>query len=94
MGTAAKRKHRATYARDKKKGGYLIRVVGPNATEFAGREVPVETMNGEEHPEKLLRLITSGTDAGNEELGIKGTGLPYALYSFENKPKQAKEVEF
>ena len=41
MAEAPKRSHKATYARDKRKGGYLIRVIGPNAAAFAGREVPV-----------------------------------------------------
>jgi hypothetical protein len=80
---APKRAHRATYARDKKKGGYLVRVAGPNAGRFAGREVPVTTLDGSEHSEKLTRLIWTGTDTG--EYG--GTaGEPIALYTFESRP--------
>jgi len=75
---APARSHRATYARDKKKGGYLIRVEGPKANMFAGREVPVTTRNNDEHMEKLDGLIWTGTD---EE-----TGKPVALYSFVSRP--------
>lgn len=79
-----KRKHRATYATDKRNGGYLIRVVGPTAEKFAGREVPVTTRAGAEHQEKLSRLIWTGAD---EE-----TGEPVALYKFEPKPREREEV--
>lgn len=83
---AEKRKHKATYATDKKAGGYLIRVAGPNADKFAGREVPVTTKDGSEHTEKLSRLIWTGVD---QESGEK-----VALYKFEAKPKEDKPVEF
>lgn len=82
------RRHKATYARDKKKGGYLIRVSGPHAGAFAGREVPVTTLNGEEHPEKLLALLWTGLDDGQYG-GIAGT--PIALYSFEARPRDDDE---
>lgn len=71
----------ATYARDKRKGGYLIRVAGPNAGSFAGREVPVETKAGTEHVEKLVALVWAGAD---EEHGTNA-----ALYQFEPKPREA-----
>lgn len=78
------RQHRATYARDKKKGGYLVRVSGPHANAFAGRKVPVSTLRGEEHEEELDALIWSGIDTG--EYG--GTpGEPIALYSFKPSPR-------
>lgn len=76
----AKRSHKATYARDKKKGGYLIRVEGPQAAQFAGRNVPVTMMNGDEHEEDLDKLIWSGND--------KETGKPVALYGFIAKPRE------
>lgn len=79
MAEAPKRSHKATYARDKRKGGYLIRVIGPSAAAFAGREVPVIRKDDSETMEKLDGLIWSGTD---EE-----TGKPVALYSFEARPK-------
>lgn len=79
MAEAPKRSHKATYARDKRKGGYLIRVIGPQAAAFAGREVPVIRKDDSETMEKLDGLIWSGTD---EE-----TGKPVALYSFEARPK-------
>lgn len=87
-----KPKHKATYASDKKTGGYLVRVIGPNATEFAGREVPVTTMSGKEHKEKLTKLVWSGVDKGWEDR--PGTGLPAALYKFESKPREKEEIEF
>lgn len=81
-----KRSHKATYAADKKQGGYLIRVVGPRASEFVGREVPVVTQKGDEHMEKLIRLIWTGIDTGTDK--FPGTGQPCALYKFESKPKE------
>lgn len=79
-----KRAHTATYATDKRKGGYLIRVQGPKASQFSGRDVPVTTRDGAEHQEKLVKLIWSGKD---EE-----TGQPVALYQFEAKPRDKNEV--
>ena len=88
-----KRAHKATYASDKKKGGYLIRVIGPNAPSFVGRIIPVETKAGTEHMEKLIRLIWSGLDTGTPEK--PGTGQPAALYAFEAKPKEeVDEIPF
>lgn len=77
------RAHRATYATDKRKGGYLIRVSGPRANAFVGREVPVTLRDGSEQNEKLVKLIWSGTDKEN--------GEPVSLYSFEAKPREAAE---
>jgi len=79
----AKREHRATYSTDKKKGGYIIRVEGPQASAFVGRDVPVTTKAGDEHTEKLIRLIWSGTD--------QESGKPVALYAFESKPRDKKD---
>ena len=84
--TKPARKHRATYATDKRKGGYLVRVAGPSANEFVGREVPVTMKNGNEQPEKLIRLIWSGPD--------QETGELCALYAFEAKPREAITTEF
>lgn len=83
------RLHRATYARDKKKGGYLIRVAGPAAASFAGREVPVTMQSGEEHMEKLVALLWSGIDDG-ERGGV--AGQPVALYTFESRPRTDEDV--
>ncbi len=86
-----KRKHKATYATDKKNGGYLIRVQGPQSNVFAGRNVPVVTKSGAEHEEKLLKLIWTGTDNGD----VSGYVGPVSLYSFEAKPKVAlDEISF
>lgn len=82
----AKRKHRATYSKDKKKGGYLVRVEGPTANAFADRTVPVVLRNGTEQLEKLTTLVWAGTD--------KETGKPVALYNFAAKPREEQEVEF
>ena len=85
------RLHKATYARDKKKGGYLVRVIGPHATMFAGREVPVTRRDDTETMEKLDGLIWSGIDTGTEDQ--PGTGKPVALYSFVPHPKDEIEDE-
>lgn len=87
-----KRSHKATYSRDKRKGGYLVRVVGPHATEFVGREVPVSRNDNTEGLEKLEKLITSGVDDGKIIPADKGKN--WALYTFEAKPKGVEEVVF
>lgn len=79
------RQHRATYARDKRKGGYLVRVEGPHAERFAGREVPVTLRDGTEQTEKLDALIWTGTDGE--------TGKPVALYSFVPRPRDTEQTE-
>lgn len=85
--TAPKRTHKATYARDKRQGGYLIRVQGPHAAKFAGREVPVTMRSGEEHTEVLEDLIWTGIDQESAE--------PVALYHFESRPaEKLPDVEF
>lgn len=78
------RRHRATYATDKRNGGYLIRISGPYPEKFAGREVPVMTKAGAEHNEKLSRLIWTGSD--------QETGEKVALYKFEPAPRDMDEV--
>lgn len=81
------RSHKATYATDKRKGGYLVRVIGPRASEFAGREVPVTRKDDSEDLETLDRLIWSGND--------DETGKPVGLYTFKAKPREEKKaVEF
>lgn len=80
------RQHRATYSRDNKKGGYLIRVKGPSAERFAGREVPVTLKSGDEHTETLEELIWTGID--------QESGEPIALYKFQAKPKTQQDFEF
>lgn len=86
-GTAkqGERAHKATYARDKRKGGYLIRVQGPHAASFAGREVPVTRKDDSESMEKLDAMIWSGTDTDS--------GKPVALYSFVAKPKDESDED-
>lgn len=88
---APARQHKATYARDKKTGGYLIRIAGPNANQFAGMEVPVTTISNEEHVEKLKNLVWSGVDTG--EYGGK-KGEPVALYQFESQPREKETPVF
>lgn len=89
----AKRKHRATYARDKRSGGYNIRVVGEYPERFAGREVPVTRKDDSEQSEKLLKLLWSGDDTDPETK--KPTGRKAALYSFEPRPRdEQEETEF
>jgi hypothetical protein len=72
--------HRATYSRDNRNGGYLIRVEGPHANRFAGRTVPVVLKDGSQHSEELDTLIWAGKD--------QETGKPVALYSFKSKPPE------
>jgi hypothetical protein len=85
-------KHKATYARDKKKGGYLVRVSGPYPEKFAGRDVPVQMLDGTTHVEKLLKLIWTGIDTG--EYGGKA-GESVTLYTFESRPREPEgEVPF
>lgn len=71
--------HKATYARDKRKGGYLVRVAGPYPEAFAGRDVPVTRRDGSQSTEKLTGLIWSGID--------EDSGDRVALYSFEPRPR-------
>ena len=87
----AQRLHRATYTTDRKNGGYLIRVGGPYADKFAGREVPVSTTNGTEHMEKLTKLIWKGVETTSQYGGKVGETV--GLYKFEAKPREA-EPEF
>lgn len=86
MAEATKPRHRATYATDKRNGGYNIRVAGPDANMFAGRDVPVTMKDGTTHTERLERVVWSGKD--NE------TGENVALYKFLAKPKEVEEVKF
>jgi hypothetical protein len=79
------RQHRATYARNKKKGGYLIRVEGPHAAQFAGRIVPVTKKDGSESEEEIAELLWTGTD--------DTTAKPVALYTFVAKPKDDMDDE-
>ena len=81
------RKHRATFAKDKVKGGYLIRVIGPHASKMAGRWLPVTKLDNSETMEFAIDLITSGPD--------EDSGTYYALYSMYRKPKeQQDEIPF
>jgi hypothetical protein len=86
MSDQPKRTHKATYASDKKKGGYLVRVAGPHAGRFVGREVPVVTMSGKESMEKLTKLLWTGAD--------EKTAEPVALYQFEARPRGEELVDF
>ncbi len=86
MTDAKKRLHKASYATDKRKGGYLVRVQGPNAGMFAGREIPVSTKAGDEHMERLTKVLWSGKDTE--------TGENAALYNFEAKPRDIDQIVF
>lgn len=75
------RAHSASYASDKKNPGkWLIRVAGPHASKFAGREVPVNTRSGEEHAELLDKAIWAGVDEETKE--------NVCLYTFVAKPRE------
>lgn len=78
--------HRATYATDKRDGGYLVRITGPRAADFAGMEVPVETKDGQKHTEKLLLRKWFGAD--KDPVTKKETGQQAALYTFQSRPRE------
>jgi hypothetical protein len=86
------RQHKATWARDKIHGGYCIRVIGPHASKFAGRTIPVVTRDDRESMEELTDLLWSGIDEGTAEM--PGTGKPAALYGVKPKPRDTEEAEF
>lgn len=87
---ASKRLHKATFARDKRNpGGYLIRVEGPTASAFAGRDVPVVRKDDSESMETLETCIWAGID--------DESGKPVALYRFtarERKEADADDLPF
>lgn len=90
--TTGGRLHKATYARDKRNPGeYLIRIIGPHAAAFGGREVPVSRKDDTESVEKLLECIWTGTN--NDPQNPSDT-RPVALYRFAAKPREeAEEVD-
>lgn len=77
------RSHRATYAKDKMKGGYLIRIDGPQAPKLGRRWVPVTRIDNSENMEFTMDLIWSGTD--------ENSGKPVALFSMWKAPKQEED---
>jgi hypothetical protein len=77
--------HQATYSRDKRRGGWIVRVVGPHAAKFAGREIPVRLRSGEERSTLLGRLLWSGSDQG---------GSPVALYEMRAMPEADSDIPF
>jgi len=80
------RKHRASYASDKRSGGYNVRVVGPYPDRFLDRDVPVTRKDGTESVEHLTRILWSGLD--------NDTGEKVCLYAFEQKPREQTTAEF
>lgn len=90
--SGAKREHKATYARDKRNGGYLVRVIGPHANKFVGKIVPVVKRDDSESEELLEAVVWTGIDTGTEQ--NPGTGKPVALYMMAAKPKTDNEVLF
>lgn len=74
------RAHTASYSKIKGEHfKWFIRVVGPKAEAFSGREIPVSTKSGEEHSEKLTKMIWNGED--------RQTGENVAIYEFLAKPR-------
>lgn len=90
--SGAKREHKATYARDKINGGYLVRVIGPHANRFGGKIVPVVKRDDSESQEALENVVWSGIDTGTTE--NPGTGKPVALYTFTQKAKGGDDILF
>ena len=83
MAEKPKRQHKATFARDKHKGGYLIRVEGTFSNRFSNKEVPVTLKSGDEKMQTLENVVWSGKD--------KESGLPVTLYTFVQVPKEELE---
>jgi len=81
----AERQHIATFATDKRNGGYLVRVLGPFSNRFAGREVPVTRKDKTETAVQLDRVVWSGKDTD--------TGKPVSLYTFVPE-EQADDIPF
>lgn len=90
--SGARREHKATYARDKRNGGYLVRVIGPHANKFGGKIVPVVKRDDTESQEALENVVWTGIDTGTPEK--PGTGKPVALYTFTQKPKSDDDILF
>ena len=86
--------HVATYASDKMKGGYLVRVIGPNANKFGERKttgadgkeiikrrtIPVLRKDHTQSKETLGKLIWAGVD--------EDTNKPCALYAIFKDTKK------
>jgi len=70
--------HKATYATDLRKGGYLIRLTGPTPDRFVGRTIPVQRRDGSQTQETLEKIVWTGKDEEN--------GEAVALYKFLPKP--------
>lgn len=78
------RQHSASYTRLRGEPlKWFVRVVGPHALKFSGRDIPVATKNGVEHEEKMGRLLGDFTD--------QDTGQPVGIYEFIAKPKASPE---
>ncbi len=77
------RNHRASYAKDKMKGGYNIRVVGPSALKMGHRWLPVTRVDGSENMEFTMDIVYSGKD--------DDTGQPLALFTMWKAPKETED---
>lgn len=88
---AAERQHVATFSFNQRAQQYNVRVVGPHADKFAGREIPVSRLNKPDSIEKLTRMLKSGIDEG--KVVPENKGKMYALYSFVQKPRAVEEEE-
>jgi len=78
--------HVATYAADKRKGGWLVRVAGPRPDMFSGRIIPVTRRDRSIGDESLERVVWTGKD--------EDTGENVALYKFAPKPQSLDEIPF
>lgn len=80
VATKEGRRHRATYAADSRNPGkWQILVIGPDAKEFAGREIPIQMKNGSETTEKLDKALWAGK--------TKDTDENMCYYSFTARPR-------
>jgi len=96
--SGAKREHKATFAADKRNGGFCVRIIGPHANKFSGKIVPVTKRDDTETLEQLDRVVWTGIDTGvpakDGKPAIVGTGKPVALYTFIPKPAVDDEILF
>lgn len=79
------RLHWATYAKDKMKGGYNVRIIGPQASKMRNRWVPVTRIDNTENMEFVRDIIWSGVDDDTKQ--------PVALYSMWKAPKDPLDDE-
>lgn len=93
LGKGNSPQHQATYTLSKRTGEILVRLIGPDACNAVGCEVPVKTKAGEVRNELLTEMILATRDNGNYG-GNGPTGQLLALYRFKRRPRPKKRFVF